>query len=106
MTTTICRRLEQQSNPETGSRYHTVIVSAPLAATAVVYGVLLLAYHVKADENYMATFAEDGEAPFHQRVQDGPFGFSNVDLILFGAFVLMAFELLQFLVQGSGSELP
>ena len=68
-------------------------LSAPIAATAVGYGVLLLAYHVKADAEYLES---SEEAPFLQRVQKGPFGFSNLDLLLFGAFVLMAFELLQF----------
>ena len=79
-------------------------LSNTVLATAVGYGVLLLAYDVKADAEYLQSSAESNEAPFFQRVQKGPFGFSNLDRILFGAFVLMAFELLQFAVQGSGSE--
>lgn len=84
---------------ETVSRPRTT--SAPLTAAAIAYGVLMLAYHVQADAGYSA---ESNEAPFFQRVQDGPFGFSNVDRILFGAFILMAFELLQIAVSGSGSK--
>jgi hypothetical protein len=75
--------------------------SIPFIITAFTYGVMLLAYHVKADAVYSDS---NDAAPFHQRVQTGPFGLSNVDLILFGAFILLAFETLQFLVQGSGSR--
>ncbi|CAB9504525.1 Methylsterol monooxygenase 1 [Seminavis robusta] len=64
--------------------------------TALAFSVLLLAFHVKADT----------EVPqFHQRVQASPFEFSTLDFILFGAFILLAFELLQFLVQNSGDWL-
>lgn len=76
----------------------------PFIATAFTFGLLLLAYHVKADAGFEGTYGDSSDAaPFHQRVQTGPFGLSNVDLILFGAFILLAFETLQFLVQGSGS---
>ena len=100
---TSTRRQQAQAEPNNAGRPRTV--TAPLAATAVAYGVLMLAYHVQADAEYLAKNAgESNEAPFFQRVQDGPFGFSTLDKVLFGAFVLMAFELLQFAVHGSGSE--
>ena len=80
--------------------------ATPVVLTALTYAWLLLAYHVKADADFVATYGESTDAPpFHQRVQTGPFGLSNVDLILFGAFIFLAFETLQFLVQGSGSTL-
>lgn len=66
----------------------------PVALMAVFNGVLLLAYHVNA--------GPEEEPPFIERVQQRPFGMSNVDLMLFGAFILLAFEVLNFLVQGSG----
>lgn len=71
-------------------------LSMPVGLMAVFNGVLLLAYHVNA--------GPEEEPPFIERVQQRPFGMSNVDLMLFGAFILLAFEVLNFLVQGSGSE--
>ena len=66
----------------------------------MVFGVLMLAFHVKAD----AADLDGSDTPlFFERIQEGSSGLSNVDLIFFGAFFLLAFELLQFLVEGSGS---
>lgn len=70
-----------------------------LVTTAVAFGVLMLAFHVKADA---AVDGGDTAPLFLERVQEGPSGLINIDLILFGAIFLLAFELLQFLVEGSG----
>ena len=67
--------------------------------TAFANGVLMLAYHVHAD-----VISETGEAPFIERVQEGPFGFSNLDWILLVAFTLVGFEVLQFAVSNGGSK--
>jgi hypothetical protein len=73
----------------------------PVVASAIGYGVLMLAFHVHAVE--MA--GEDrNESVVFERVQARPFGMSDFDLILFSAFVLLGMELLQFLVAGSGSK--
>lgn len=80
------------------SKWTTIQCFSAFIATAITYGILLLAFHVMAD----ATDVETETPPFVQRVQEGPFGLSHVDLILFGSFILLAFELLQFLVAGSG----
>lgn len=69
----------------------------PVGTVALVYAVLMLAYHVRADT---ATYNE--EPPFIVRVQEGPFGLSKMDLLLFGCFLLLAFEVLQLFVSGSG----
>ena len=73
----------------------------PLVATATVFGVLMLAFHVKADTSNLQG---SGEPLFFDRVKEGPLGLTNADLIFFGAIFLLAFELLQFLVEGSGSK--
>lgn len=73
----------------------------PLVATATVFGVLLLAFHVKADASELRG---SGKPLFFDRVKEGPLGLNKTDLILFGAVFLLAFELLQFLVEGSGSK--
>ena len=73
----------------------------PLVATATVFGILMLAFHVKADASDLHG---SGEPLFFDRVKEGPLGLTNADLILFGGIFLLAFELLQFLVEGSGSK--
>lgn len=73
----------------------------PLVATATVFGVLMLAFHVKADASELRG---SGKPIFFDRVKEGPLGLTKTDLILFGAVFLLAFELLQFLVEGSGSK--
>jgi hypothetical protein len=95
----------ESGRPFRNSAYSCATPSTtPFVVTAFSYGLLLLVYHVKADAGFEGTYGDSSDAaPFHQRVQTGPFGLSNVDLILFGAFILLAFETLQFLVQGSGS---
>lgn len=84
-----------RSNSLAATRFPT-----PFVATTLAFGVLLLAFHVRADSQLT-----DNDDTFLERVQEGPFGLSNEDLILFGAFILLAFELLQFLVHGSGNWL-
>ena len=102
MTTATRRRSLQQSGTQE-RKWKTIQFSTPFIATAITYSVLMLAFHVKADPEYTDS-GNYAEAPFVKRVQEGPFGLSNMDLILFGSFIMLAFELLQVLVAGSGSE--
>ena len=105
MCTTCIQRKRALHNSETNDTQRTSWSSfsrTPLVATATIFGVLMLVFHVKAD----ASDLHGGDEPlFFDRLKMGPTGLSKADLILFGAVFLLAFELLQFLVEGSGSKL-
>jgi hypothetical protein len=71
----------------------------------VIYSVLMLGYHVKADRNRSnadesrrATFSSS----FWDRVQLGPSALETLDKILFAAMILMAFELLDYISKNFG----
>jgi len=89
------------SSLRSGSHQHS---PNPLVATAMVYGVLLLAFHVQADGSVTDDMNIQQATGFFDRLKKGPANLSQIDLILFGAFFLLAFELLQFLVEGSGRK--
>ena len=105
MCTTSIQRRRALHNSETNDTQRTSWSSfsrTPLVATATIFGVLMLVFHVKAD----ALDLHGSDKPlFFDRLKMGPAGLSKADLILFGAVFLLAFELLQFLVEGSGSKL-
>lgn len=66
----------------------------------VVYGMLMVLHHVKADRNQ--SFADESlvKTPITTlwvRVQAGPNALTTLDKILFGALILLAFELLDYI---------
>jgi hypothetical protein len=76
----------------------------------VVYSVCMLSYHVKAeaDRNQSDSDESRGRATFSSgssfwdRVQLGPNALETLDKILFGALILMAFELLDYISKNFG----
>lgn len=67
----------------------------------VFYTICMLGYHVKADRNQ--SFADESGMhdktfiSFWDRIQAGPNALTTLDKILFGALILMAFELLDYI---------
>jgi sterol desaturase/sphingolipid hydroxylase (fatty acid hydroxylase superfamily) len=67
----------------------------------VVYSICLLRFHVQADRN--ESFSEESGIPagsftsLWDRVKAGPNALTTIDKILFGALILMAFELLDYI---------
>ena len=101
-TTSQRRRALHTSEANDGQRTSWSSFSrTPLVATATAFGVLMLAFHVRADTSDLHG---SNNPLFFDRLKEGPLGLTKADLILFGAIFLLAFELLQFLVEGSGSE--
>jgi len=67
----------------------------------IVYGILLVVHHVQADRNQ--SFADESllHTPYYvslwDRVKAGPNALTTLDKILFGALILLAFELLDYI---------
>lgn len=91
MTTTMAARMESQRGPQWMRLAPPVVM--------VVYGVLMVAHHVKADRNQ--SFADETSMTkpitLLDRVQGGPNALTTLDKILFGALILLAFELLDYI---------
>jgi hypothetical protein len=64
----------------------------------VANAVFLLGYHVHADTD------DFSEATLWDRLQQGPDAVNALDKVLFGVLILLAFELLDFLTNHSGSK--
>jgi len=69
--------------------------------TMVMYGILMVAHHVQADRNE-SFLANESPLCTHyvsawDRVKAGPNALTTLDKILFGALILLAFELLDYI---------
>jgi hypothetical protein len=74
-----------------------MIGATPYVAFAA-NAVFLLGYHVHADTEDVS------EATLWDRFQQGPDAVNGLDKVLFGVLILLAFELLDFLTNHSGSK--
>jgi hypothetical protein len=63
--------------------------------------VFLLGFHVHADTEKLS----EGTSTLWDRLQQGPEALNALDKVLFGVLILLAFELLDFITNHSGSKL-
>jgi len=93
------------STPVGAIRSHNSPFVMPLVSTGLF---LLLAYHVEAKENSSASSEEEESFLQREKKEEWLFGLSFVDFVAFAVgfniFFLFALEVLQFLVEGSGSK--
>jgi hypothetical protein len=68
--------------------------------TFVAYTVFLLGVHVHLDREKLSEHA----STLWDRLQEGPEALNGLDKVLFGVLILLAFELLDFITNHSGSK--
>lgn len=68
-------------------------------------GILLLSYHVCAESGTSFDSQRHPWSLFWDRLNDGPDALTTLDKLLFGALMLLAFEVLDFISKHSGCEL-
>jgi hypothetical protein len=77
-----------------------MVGAAPYVAF-VASTILLLGFHVHADTETLS----EGASTLWDRLQEGPEALNGLDKVLFGVLILLAFELLDFITNHSGSKL-
>lgn len=79
------------------SNMNLMVGVAPYVAFAA-NAVFLLGFHVHADTEDLS------EATLWDRLQQGPDALNALDKVLFGVLILLAFELLDYITNHSGSK--
>ena len=82
-------------------RYSEALVRAGGVSSFLLAALVLVQFHIRTEA---AVIVGDGEPSFSERIRKGPAGLTILDKILFGALMLIAFEVLDYITKHVGRK--